>query len=158
MRHAPIDPALFIAHRRQLLELLPKHCVAIVHAADVPPTNGDGTLKLQPAADLFWLTGIEQEESVLVLAPDAADPAQREMLFVREPTELLCTWEGLKLSKEHFYVMQQREKHLNALLERVRKDRAEVDYTGQSLDLRNNAWFFSKNYSTQPLLDDTDFF
>ena len=100
MRHAPIDPALFIAHRRQLLELLPKHCVAIVHAADVPPTNGDGTLKLQPAADLFWLTGIEQEESVLVLAPDAADPAQREMLFVREPTELLCTWEGLKLSKE----------------------------------------------------------
>jgi hypothetical protein len=54
--------------------------------------------------------------------------------------------------------MQQREKHLNTLLERVRKDRAEVDYTGQSLDLRNNAWFFSKNYSTQPLLDDTDFF
>ena len=100
MRHTPIDPALFIAHRRQLLELLPKHCVAIVHAADVPPTNGDGTLKLQPAADLFWLTGIEQEESVLVLAPDAADPAHREMLFVREPTELLCTWEGLKLSKE----------------------------------------------------------
>jgi Xaa-Pro aminopeptidase len=100
MRHTPIDPALFIAHRRQLLELLPQHCVAIVHAADVPPTNGDGTLKLQPAADLFWLTGIEQEESVLVLAPDAADPAHREMLFVREPTELLCTWEGAKLSKE----------------------------------------------------------
>jgi Xaa-Pro aminopeptidase len=100
MRHAPIDPALFIAHRRQLLALLPRHCVAVVHAADVLPTYGDGTLKLQPAADLFWLTGIEQEESVLVLAPDATDPAQREMLFVRQPTELLCTWEGAKLSKE----------------------------------------------------------
>jgi len=46
---------------------------------------------------------------------------------------------------------------VNALLERVRKDQAEVDYTGQSLDLRNNPWFFSKHYSTQPLLDDTDF-
>lgn len=52
----------------------------------------------------------------------------------------------------------QRDKLVNALLERVRKDRAEVDYTGQSLDLRNNAWFFSKHYSTQPLLDDTDFY
>ena len=100
MRHAPIDPALFVAHRRQLVTLLPKHSVAIVHAADVLPTNGDGTLKLQPAGDLFWLTGIEQEESVLVLAPNATDPAQREMLFVRQPNELLATWEGDKLTKE----------------------------------------------------------
>ena len=100
MRHAPIDPALFVAHRRQLRELLPRHCVAVVHAADVLPTSGDGTLKLHPASDLFWLTGIEQEESVLVLAPDAADPGHREMLFIRQPNEQLATWEGEKLSKE----------------------------------------------------------
>ena len=100
MRHAPIDSALFVAHRRQLRELLPKNSVAVVHAADILPTNGDGSLRLQPASDLFWLTGIEQEESVLVLAPDAAEPANREILFIRQPNERLATWEGEKLSPE----------------------------------------------------------
>jgi Xaa-Pro aminopeptidase len=100
MRHAPIDPALFVAHRRQLRELLPKNGVVVVHAADVLPTSGDGTLRLHPASDLFWLSGIEQEESVLVLAPDAAEPVHREMLFIRQPNEHLAIWEGEKLSKE----------------------------------------------------------
>jgi Xaa-Pro aminopeptidase len=100
MRHAPVDPGLFAGNRDRLRRLLPPRSVAIVHAADVLPTNGDGTLRLSPAADLFWLTGIEQEESVLVLAPDAIDPAQREILFLRQPNELLATWEGDKLTKE----------------------------------------------------------
>jgi Xaa-Pro aminopeptidase len=100
MRHAPIPPSLFTSHRRQLTALVPGQSLVIVHAADQLPTSGDGTLRLHPASDLFWLTGIEQEESVLVLAPDAIDPALREMLFVRQPNELLTTWEGHKLSKE----------------------------------------------------------
>ena len=100
MRHAPIDPTLFLSHRRQLAALLPRQSLVIVHAADVLPTNGDGTLRLQPAGDLFWLCGIEQEESVLVLAPDAIEPAHREMLFVRQPNEQLTIWEGHKLSKD----------------------------------------------------------
>lgn len=100
MRHAPIDAALFAANRRRLVQLLPQRAVAIVNAADIPPTNGDGTLRMQPAADLFWLTGIEQEESVLVLAPQAIDPAQREMLFLRQPSAHLATWEGEKLDKQ----------------------------------------------------------
>lgn len=100
MRHAPIDPALFAANRRRLVQLLPPKAVAIVHAADILPTTGDGTLRMHPAADLFWLTGIEQEESVLVLAPHATDPANREILFIRQPNEQLATWEGHKLSKE----------------------------------------------------------
>jgi Xaa-Pro aminopeptidase len=100
MRHAPIDPEVFIAHRAALRALLPAGSVAVVHAADVLPTNGDGTLRLVPAADLFYLTGIEQEESVLVLAPDAVDPAAREMLFIRQPNDTLAIWEGHKLSKD----------------------------------------------------------
>ena len=100
MRHAPIDPALFVAHRRRLVAALPTNSVAVVHAADVLPTSGDGTLRLHPASDLFWLSGIEQEESVLVLAPGASDPTHREMLFIRQPGEHLATWEGEKLSKE----------------------------------------------------------
>ena len=100
MRHAPVDPALFVGHRRRLAAELPPRSLAIVHAADIPPTTGDGTLRLHPAGDLFWLTGIEQEESVFVMAPDAIDPAQREMLFIRQPNEHLATWEGDKLSAE----------------------------------------------------------
>jgi Xaa-Pro aminopeptidase len=100
MRHAPLPSSLFASHRQRLAELLPEKSLAILHAADVLPTSGDGTLRLQPASDLFWLSGIEQEESVLVLAPDAIDPAQREMLFIRQPSPLLLTWEGHKLSRE----------------------------------------------------------
>ena len=100
MRHAPIDPAVFRSHRDALRNLLPPGSLVVVHAADVLPTNGDGTLRLVPAADLFHLTGIEQEESVLVLAPDAADTAHREMLFIRQPSETSAIWEGRKLSKE----------------------------------------------------------
>ncbi|MFM8379917.1 MAG: aminopeptidase P N-terminal domain-containing protein, partial [Planctomycetia bacterium] len=100
MRHAPIDPAVFRAHRDALRGLVPPRSLVVVHAADVLPTNGDGTLRLVPAADLFHLTGIEQEESVLVLAPDAADPAHREMLFIRQPSETSAIWEGHKLSKD----------------------------------------------------------
>lgn len=100
MRHARIDPQLFAANRRRLGALLPPGALAVVHAADIQPTTGDGTLKLHPASDLFWLSGIEQEESVLVLCPQASDPAAREMLFIRQPSEHLATWEGEKLTKD----------------------------------------------------------
>lgn len=100
MRHSPIDPKLFIANRKRLSERLPAHSVAVLNANDVPPTNADGTLIMVPNTDLFYLSGIEQEESILVIAPDAHDEKLREVLFVRQPNELLKTWEGYKLSKE----------------------------------------------------------
>src|SRR5262249_32889107 len=64
------------------------------------PTNADGTFLLHPNADLFYLTGIEQEETILLIYPDAHDEKMREILFLREPSELMQTWEGHKLSKE----------------------------------------------------------
>ncbi|MBI3875916.1 MAG: aminopeptidase P N-terminal domain-containing protein, partial [Verrucomicrobia bacterium] len=100
MRHAPIDPQLFVENRRRLAALMQRNAVAVVNANDVPPTNADGSLPLVPNSDLFYLAGIEQEESVLVLAPDAFDPKLREVLFLREPNELLKTWEGHKHSKD----------------------------------------------------------
>ena len=100
MRHAPIDNALFVSHRRQLVAQLPPRSIAIIHAADILPQTGDGTFPIYPAADLFHLTGIEQEETILVLAPDALDPKLREVLFVREPNAHLKTWEGHKHPKD----------------------------------------------------------
>lgn len=100
MRHAPIPSEFFVENRRRLAALLEPRSLAVVNANDVLPTNADGTLPLQPNSDLFYLTGIEQEETVLVLAPDAFEERHREMLFLRQPDARLKTWEGHKLSPE----------------------------------------------------------
>jgi Xaa-Pro aminopeptidase len=100
MRHSPIKPQLFKDNRQKLSQLLEPHSLAVVNANDVLPTNADGTFIIHPNADLFYLTGIEQEESVLLLFPDAQDPKQREILFLREPSEHLRIWEGFKHDKE----------------------------------------------------------
>jgi Xaa-Pro aminopeptidase len=100
MRHTPIDPRLFRENRARLAARLPADGLAIVHANDVLPTNADGSLPLVANSDLFYLTGIEQEESILLLAPGAADERLREILFIRQPNEHLKIWEGYKHSKE----------------------------------------------------------
>lgn len=100
MRHAPLDARLFAAHRGRLAALLPAGSMAAVNANDILPTNADGTLRLVPNSDLFYLTGVEQEESLLLLFPDAADPRMREILFLRETNETIAIWEGHKLTRE----------------------------------------------------------
>jgi Xaa-Pro aminopeptidase len=100
MRHAPIDPRLFVENRRRLQRLLPPGSLAVVQSNDQFPTNADGTLRLVPNSDLFHLTGVEQEESILLLFPDADDERQREILFLRETSELIAIWEGRKLTRE----------------------------------------------------------
>ena len=100
MRYAPIDPQLFVTHRRNLEKLLPPNSLAVVNANDIPPTNADGTLRLRQSSDLFYLTGVDQEESILLLCPDAHDEKFREILFLRETSDLIAIWEGHKLTRE----------------------------------------------------------
>jgi Xaa-Pro aminopeptidase len=100
VRHQKIDPRLFIENRQRLAGLLAPNALAVVNANDVLPANADAVLPMQPNSDLFYLTGVEQEESILLLAPGAFDEKLREVLFLREPNEHLKTWEGHKLSKE----------------------------------------------------------
>ena len=100
MRYAPIDPRLFRTNRENLKKLMLPNSLAVVNANDILPTNADGTLLLHPNSDLFYLTGVEQEESILLLYPDAHEEKMREVLFLREPNELMETWEGHKLTKE----------------------------------------------------------
>lgn len=100
MRHLPIDPQLFIQHRESLKARLQPGSLVIVNANDILPTNADGTLLMQANSDLFYLTGVEQEESILVMFPDHPDETMREILFLRETNEHLTIWEGHKLSKE----------------------------------------------------------
>ena len=100
MRHLSISSKLFSNNRKKLCGKLPDKAIAVANANDVLPTNADGTLPLHPNSDLFYLSGIEQEESLLVLFPDCSNPKHREILFVRQPSEHLKIWEGYKHSKE----------------------------------------------------------
>ena len=97
MKAVPLPPALFTLNRERL-KLLPRS-VAVLNSNDIMPTNADGAMGHLQNADLFYLTGIHQEETILLLAPDAFDPNLREILFLRQPNEHLTIWEGHKLSK-----------------------------------------------------------
>jgi Xaa-Pro aminopeptidase len=100
MRYRSINPELFIANRARLVKLLSPNSLAVLNSNDVMPTNADGTMTLRQNSDLFYLTGIDQEESMLLLYPQAHEENMREILFLRETSELLATWEGHKLTKE----------------------------------------------------------
>jgi Xaa-Pro aminopeptidase len=100
MRHEGLDPQLFVGNRERLKKFLLPNSLAIVNANDVLPTNADGSLALVPNADLFYLSGIEQEETILLIYPEADDEKHREILFIRDAHPELETWEGHKLTKE----------------------------------------------------------
>jgi Xaa-Pro aminopeptidase len=100
MRYGPIDPNLFRLNRARLTQLLPPGSLAVLHANDILPTNADGSLRLRQNSDLFYLTGVDQEETILLLCPDAADEKLREILFLRETNDQIATWEGRKLTRE----------------------------------------------------------
>ena len=100
MRHEPLDPKLFTENRSLLAKLLPPKSVAVLNANDILPTNADGSLLMRPNSDLFYLSGVEQEETLLIIFPDADDEKLREVIFLREPNAQNELWEGHKLTKD----------------------------------------------------------
>ena len=100
MRYHPLPADLYISNRERLKALLPPRSLVILHANDVLPTNADGSMGFVQNSDLFYLSGIDQEETILMLFPDSPDPKFRELLFVRETNETIALWEGEKLTKE----------------------------------------------------------
>ena len=100
VRYEPIDPQFFLRNRERLRKMLKPNSIVVLHANDILPTNADGVMAFKQNADLFYLTGIDQEETVLVMMPDAVEPKQREILFVKETNEHIAVWEGQKVTKE----------------------------------------------------------
>ena len=100
MRFETISPDLFARNRDRLRALLKPRSIVIVLANDILPTNADGVMGFKQNTDLLHLTGIDQEETALIIAPDAYDPRDREILFVRETNDHIAVWEGEKLNKE----------------------------------------------------------
>ena len=100
MKYVPIEKDLFEHNRRRFVKQLKPSSIAIFHSTDVMPLNADATMPFRQNSDLFYLSGIDQEESILMLFPDAKDERMKEVLFVRETNEHILTWEGYKLSKQ----------------------------------------------------------
>ncbi len=99
MKNPKIDRNLFIQNRQRLLKRLRPHSIAIFNSNDVMPTSADGTFPFRQQTDIFYLSGIDQEETLLVICPDAREDKQKEILFIKETNEQIATWEGRKYTK-----------------------------------------------------------
>ncbi|MCX8144009.1 MAG: aminopeptidase P N-terminal domain-containing protein [Bacteroidia bacterium] len=99
-RYSKIPNQLFIQNRNNFKEHLKPNSIAIFFSNDIMPTNADGAMGFKQNSDLFYLSGIDQEESILVIFPDAKDEKHKEILFLRETNETIAIWEGEKLTKE----------------------------------------------------------
>lgn len=99
MRYDKIDSQLFINNRESFAQQMKPNSVAIFHSNDIMPKSADGTMPFIQHSDMFYLTGVDQEESILVIFPDAKEEQYKEMLFVKETSDLIAIWEGHKLSK-----------------------------------------------------------
>lgn len=99
MKYLPLNPEIFINNRKKFIDKMDKHSIAIFNSNDELPTNGDQVFKFKQNADLFWLTGIEQEDTMLILFPENPDPKFREVLVLVRPNELKEKWDGHRLRK-----------------------------------------------------------
>ena len=103
MKYEQIDKKLFVENRKLFSVKLKENTLAIFNANDIMPTNADGTMPFRQNNDLFWLCGVDQEESVLVIFPNHSDNNMREILFLKETNKEIAIWEGAKLTKEEAY-------------------------------------------------------
>jgi len=100
MKYSAIDNKLFIENRKRFAASLKPNSIALFTSNDILPTNADGSMGFVQNSDLFYLSGVDQEETILLIYPDAVNGAFKEVLFVKETSELIAIWEGAKLNKE----------------------------------------------------------
>ena len=128
MKYSQINPSLFINNRKLFSAKLEENSIAIFNANDIMPTNSDGTMPFKQNSDLFWLTSVDQEESVLAVVKN--NNQVKEMLFLKETNEHIAIWEGAKLDKESaqknsgvekIYWLDQMDEILNVEIEKASK-------------------------------------
>ena len=100
MKYLPIDRDLFIKNRNNFMSQMKENSLAVFNSNDIYPISADSTIPFQQHRDIFYLSGVDQEESILVLFPSAPEEKHREVLFLKETSELIAIWEGEKLTKE----------------------------------------------------------
>ena len=99
-RYQLIDSTLFIENRKRFTAQLKPKSLAILNSNDIFPRNGDANFEFKQNSDMFWLTGIDQEECAVVLFPDCPVEAYREALFIKRTNEHIAVWDGHKHTKE----------------------------------------------------------
>ncbi|RED44597.1 Xaa-Pro aminopeptidase [Winogradskyella eximia] len=100
MKYDLIDSKLFIKNRKNFMAQMKPNSLAVFNSNDIYPISADSTLPFEQHRDIFYLSGVDQEESVLVLFPDCPKEKHREILFLKETNEHIAVWEGEKLTKE----------------------------------------------------------
>ncbi len=103
MRYQPFPSDLFVKNRAKLVAELPPKSIALISSNDIMPTNADGSMGFKQQTDLFYLSGLDQEETLILIYPDAPEKHLREIAFVRETSELIAIWEGHKYTKEEAF-------------------------------------------------------
>ena len=99
MKNLPLDAELFITNRKRFVEKMKPNAIAIFVSNDEVPSNGDALYPFKQNSDLYWLSGITQEDSMVILFPDNPDPKYREVLVLVRPVELKEKWDGKRLRK-----------------------------------------------------------
>ena len=100
MKYLPLDPGIFKENRKRFIAKMDKNSIAIFNSNDELPDNGDALHAFVQNSDLFWLSGIEQEETMVILFPDNPDEKYREVLVLVRPNELKEKWNGHQFRKE----------------------------------------------------------
>jgi len=103
MKYERIDKQLFIENRARFKAEMQAQSLAAFNSNDIFATSADSTKPFKQHSDLLWMTGVDQEESILVVFPDCHDPKHREVLFLKETNDHIAIWEGEKLTKEAAY-------------------------------------------------------
>ncbi len=99
MKYETLNTELFIDNRKNFCKQLKSNSLAVFNANDEFPRSGDQNYNFKQNADLFYLSGIDQEQTILLLFPDCPNPLYREVLFLRQTNEHIAIWEGHKFTK-----------------------------------------------------------
>lgn len=100
MKYDRIKKDLFITNRANFVNRMDKNALAVFNSNDIFPISADSSMPFQQHRDIFHLSGVDQEESILVISPNSKNEAHREVLFLKETNEHIAVWEGEKLTKE----------------------------------------------------------
>ena len=103
MKYHKVDSKLFVKNRKNFMSRMNKKSIAFFNSNDIYPVSADSTLPFEQHRDIFYLSGVDQEESVLMLCPSASDPKHREVLFLKKTDDHIAVWEGPKLNKKQAY-------------------------------------------------------
>jgi Xaa-Pro aminopeptidase len=159
MKYEAINKQLFIDNRKNYIKHLKPNALALFVSNDILPSNADGSFGFVQNSDLFYLSGIDQEDSILLIFPDAKDGKHTEVLFLKETSELIAIWEGAKLTKdeaiqvsgiEHIYWITEFDKVFKTLVYQAEHLYLNSnEHTRRSIDMETAEMRFNKKIKAQ---------